>query len=172
MFIFFIFKFIYHKSSKSMKNQSLLTRRNKKSNKKWYNLLRMNGVWKPCQGLHHSLGSKHCEWKLPNHVNLYMSLTSHVVFHRILNSSSDVQIKVILQSYQSHYVFISCSYHSLKILLLTQRTHYHGYLMLTHSSVKTQSNVHLNFLHILADRVQNFFTFIFLQNVFTTITSN
>lgn len=96
----------------------------------------------------------------------------NVVFHRILNSSSDVQIKVILQSYQSHYVFISCSYHSLKILLLTQRTHYHGYLMLTHSSVKTQSNVHLNFLHILADRVQNFFTFIFLQNVFTTITSN
>lgn len=74
------------------------------------------------------------------------------VFHRILNSSSDVQINVILQRYQSQYVFISCSYHSLKILLLTQRTHYHGYLMLTHSNVRTQGNVHLHFLHILVAR--------------------
>lgn len=64
MFISFIhvFKLVYHVWLKSMKNQSLLTRRNKKSNKRWYNLLRMNGVWKPCQGLHDSLGSKHCKW--------------------------------------------------------------------------------------------------------------
>lgn len=64
MFIFFlhVFKLVYHIWLKSMKNQSLLTRRNKKSNKKWYNLLRMNGVWKPFQGLHDSLGSKHCKW--------------------------------------------------------------------------------------------------------------